>query len=310
MARKILIDTDPGVDDTMAILFALHSPEFEIVGLSAVFGNTRVETTAQNALRLVELEGHDQIPVAQGLGRPMVMPLRGLGTHVHGEDGMGGTNPPPPQGKLVKQSAPEFIVETILANPGEITLVPIGPLSNVGMALRLEPRIASLVKEVVIMGGSVYARGNATPVGEANIANDPQAAEIVFSAGWPLTMVGLDVTKKTQMTPQFLQTIFERHSKATDLIERILPFYQRYFDQWFGLAGTIHTHDPSAIAYLLDPSLYRTEKMPVFIETLGRCAGETVPDPRKMWIQGPDVNVCLEVDADRVLKLFHERITA
>lgn len=310
MARKILIDTDPGVDDTMAILFALHSPELEIIGLSAVFGNTCVETTAQNALRLVELEGHDDIPVAQGLGRPMVMPLRGLGTHVHGEDGMGGTNPPSPHGKLVSKNAPEFIVETILANPGEITLVPIGPLANIGMAVRMEPRIVDLVKEVVIMGGSVYARGNATPVGEANIANDPHAAEIVFTAGWPLTMVGLDVTRQTQMTPKYLETIFARQSKATRLIQSILPFYQNYFNKLFGLAGTIHTHDPSAIAYLLNPCLYRTEKMPVFIETQGHCAGETVPDPRKMWIQGPDVNVCLEVDADGVLELFKERITA
>ena len=260
MARKIIIDTDPGIDDTMAILFALRSPELEVIGLTAVFGNTCVEDTAQNALRLVELEGHDSIPVTQGAGRPMVMAPHGLGTFVHGMDGMGETNLPAPKGKLRPEHAASFIVETILANPGQITLVPIGPLTNIGMALRLEPKIAGMVKEVVIMGGSVYAHGNATPVAEANISNDPHAAQIVFSAEWPITMVGLDVTTKTIMTPAYLAELAKAKNKATDLITRILPVYQRFHDQFYGLKGSVHTHDPSAIAYMVDPGLFQFQR--------------------------------------------------
>jgi len=309
MAKKILIDTDPGVDDTLAILLALRSPELEVVGLSAIFGNTTVDHTAQNALRLIELEGHGDIPVAKGASTPMVVPIRRLGTHVHGQDGAGNTTPPPPKGRLLEIPAARFIVETILANPGEITLVPVGPLTNIGLALRLEPRIVELVKEVVIMGGSAYARGNATPVAEANINSDPHAASLVFSAGWPLTMVGLDVTTKTIMTREFLEALGAVKNPATTYFARILPVYQAYFDKFYGMGGSIHTHDPSAIAYLIDPGLFKTEMMPVYVETVGQCAGETVPDPHHQWLEGPDTNVCLGVNSAGVLAMIKERMS-
>ena len=169
MAKKIIFDTDPGVDDTMALTFALRSPELEVVGVTSVFGNAAGSVTAQNALRLVELEGNDHIPVARGADRAVVFPAMELGTMVHGEDGMGNTNPPPPKGKLLDMHAAEFIVETVLANPGDITLVPVGPLTNIALALRLEPRIADLVAEVVLMGGAAHVPGNITPLAEANI---------------------------------------------------------------------------------------------------------------------------------------------
>jgi len=309
MTRKILIDTDPGIDDTMAILFALRSPEFEVVGLTSVFGNTDVEFTAQNALRLVELEGDDHVPVAQGAGRPLVLPLRSLGKLVHGQDGMGNTNPPPPRGRLVSQPAAQFLVETILANQGEITLVPVGPLTNVALALRLEPRIAGLVKEVVLMGGSAFRGGNASPVAEANIHNDPHAAWIVFNAGWPLTMVGLDVTMQCIMSAEYLDKLCRSGNPATDLIGRILPVYQEFHDKIYGMGGAIHTHDPSAIAYLLDPDLFETEHLPVYVETEGHCAGQTVPDRRRQWIEAPVANVCVNVDAPRLQKLYRERLS-
>ena len=309
MTVKILIDTDPGIDDTMAILFALRSPEFEITGLTTVFGNTDVVFTAQNALRLVELEGHDHIPVAQGAGRPLILPLRSLGKLVHGEDGMGNTNPPPPKGRLVSQSAAQFIVETVLASPGEITLVPVGPLTNVALALRLEPRIAGLVKEVVLMGGSAFRGGNASPVAEANIYNDPHAARIVFNAGWSLTMVGLDVTMQCIMSVEYLNNLCQSGNPATNLIGKILPVYQNFHDQVYGMGGAIHTHDPSAIAYLIDPDLFQTERLPVYVEIEGNCAGQTVPDRRQQWIEAPVVNVCLNVNASRLQNLYRERLS-
>lgn len=310
MKNKILIDTDPGIDDAMALLFAFRSPELEVIGLSTIFGNTEVHITAQNALRLVELEGNHHIPVAQGAARPLIHPLSHKGKEVHGDDGMGNTNPPPPKGKLLELSAAEFIVKSVTEQPGEITLVPVGPLTNIALALQLEPRLPKLVKGVVIMGGAAFVPGNASPVGEANIFNDPHAAAIVFNAGWPLTMLGLDVTMKTIMTPAYLERILKAGNPATDLIKRILPCYQAFHHKTYNMNGAIHTHDPSAIAYLINPDLYQSQVVPVFVETEGRCAGQTVPDVQRHWVDVPAINVCLAVDADGVLELYQQRITA
>ncbi len=293
----------------MAILMALRSPELQVVGLTSVFGNTDSDIAAQNALRLIELERNDHIPVAQGAGIPLVIPPRSRGKMVHGDDGMGDTRLAPPRGKPFDKPAAQFIVETILAHPGEITLVPIGPLTNIALALRLEPRIATLVKQVVIMGGAATVPGNASPVAEANIHNDPEAAQIVFGAGWDLTMVGLDVTHKTIMSSAFIADLTRVHNPATDLIRRIVPFYQNFFARFSGFGVGIPTHDPSAIAYLLDPSLFHVERLPVLVETHGHCAGQTVPDRRRQWQDVPEVNVCLDVDSPRLLDLFWARLT-
>lgn len=309
MPEKLIIDTDPGVDDTMAILMALRSPELQVVGLTSVFGNTDSDITAQNALRLVELEGNDKIPVAQGSNIPLVMPVRSHGKMVHHEDGMGGANLPPPRGKIIELSAAEFIVETVLAHPGEITLMPIGPLTNIALALRLQPRIAALVKRVVIMGGAATVPGNASPTAEANIHNDPDAAQIVFGAGWDLTMVGLDVTHKTVMSKAYLDALYAVKNPATNLISRIVPFYQQFFARFGGFGDGIPTHDPSATGYLLDPSIFEAKRMPIFVETLGHCAGQTVPDRRHQWQNVPEVNVCLDVDSPRLLDLIRDRLT-
>jgi uridine nucleosidase len=309
MPRKILIDTDPGVDDAMAILFALRSPELEVLGLTAVFGNAHIDTAALNALRLVELEGNGEIPVAKGAARPLFIPPRGVGDFVHGKDGFGDSYLPLPSGQLLDIPAAQFIVETVTRYPHEVTLVPVGPLTNIALALRLEPKIVDLVSQVVLMGGAAYVPGNASPVAEANIVNDPHAAAIVFGAGWPLTMVGLDVTMKCVMTKKYLQVLGETGNPATDLIKCILPFYQDYHDQVYGMDGDIHTHDPSAIAYLLNPGLFQTESIPVFVETEGHCAGQTVPDMGKTWLDSPLTNVCLDVYAPGLLDLYWERLT-
>lgn len=310
MARKVLIDTDPGIDDTMALLLALRSPELEVVGLTTVFGNTDVEVTAQNALRIVELEGNDHIPVAQGAGVPMVIPSRATGKRVHGADGMGNTNPPPPKGKLHQKPAAQFIVETVMANPGEITLVPVGPLTNIALALRLEPRLVTAVKEVVIMGGAANVPGNISPVAEANIHNDPHAANLVFGAGWKLSMIGLDVTTRATMTKDYIAKIASADTKAAKLIGAIMPHYQKFHDDLLGMGGSTHTHDPSAIAYLIAPGLFTVEHMPMYVEIEGRCSGATIPDRRKQWgdLSKP-VDVCVGVDAGRMFDLIAERLS-
>ena len=309
MAKKIIIDTDPGVDDTIAIFTALRSSELEVIGLTSVFGNAAGEVTAQNALRLVELEGNGHIPVARGSDIPLVAPLEKLGTWVHGEDGMGNTNPPPPKGKLIKQSAAEFIARMAHQYPNEITLVPVGPLTNIALALRIDPEIAHLIHDVVIMGGSVMIPGNMTPVAEANIYHDAHAAEIVLAAGWPLTLVGLDVTQKTIMTPAYHQELFNAENPAVKLIQQILPCYQTYFNNHEGLDGSIFTHDPSAISYVINPDLFKTKSVPVYVETEGRCMGQTIADWNRQWGERPNINVCVDVNSEGVLALIKERLT-
>jgi len=309
MPQKIIIDTDPGVDDVIAISMALRSPELEVLGLTSIFGNTYGEVTAQNALRLVELEGHDSIPVSRGSDVPLVMPLEGLGTMVHGEDGMGNTNPPPPKGKVIDKSAAEFIIEVVHTYPDEVTLVPIGPLTNIALALKIDPTIMSLVKKVVLMGGAVSKPGNISPTAEANIYHDPHAADIVMRAGWPLVMVGLDVTQQVVMTSRFLEEIYKTKNPVTNLIQRILPFYQGFHKSHFNSGGDIHTHDPSAIAYLLNPDLFHTEVVSIFVESEGRCKGQTIADWHNQWESRPEVEVCMNVDGEGVLGLIKEYLT-
>jgi inosine-uridine nucleoside N-ribohydrolase len=309
MPRKIIIDCDPGIDDAMAILAALRSPELEVVGLTTVFGNADVETCALNGLRLVELEGNDRIPVAKGCGQPLVVPMERVGTHVHGLDGMGNTNPPPPYGKLDSRHAAEFIIDMVRTYPGEITLVPIGPLTNIGLVLRLDPGIVPLVKEVVLMGGSIYAPGNISPVAEANVYHDPHAADLVYRAGWPVTMLGLDVTTKTVITPTFLERLYAANNPATQLLKRIQPCYQKFHDDVYGMQGAFHVHDPSVVAYMLQPELYRCQQMPVYVETEGRCLGQTIADGHKQWGERSLTNIPLEVDEPGVLELLFDLLT-
>jgi len=308
MSQKIIIDTDPGVDDTIAISTALRSPELEVLGLTSVFGNAITETTTQNALRLVELEGHDSIPVARGCDVPLVVELESIASEVHGNDGLGNTNLPVPKGKPITKSAAEFIIDTVRAYPGEVILVPVGPLTNIAVALKTDPEIAHMIKKIVLMGGAVSTPGNISPLAEANIYHDPHAADIVMQAGCPVVMVGLDVTERVIMTPQFFEELFRAKNPVTDLMQRILPVYQDYFNRFVGMGGSICTHDPSAIAYLLNPDLFKTKSVPVFVETVGRCKGKTIADWHKQWEKRAEIEVCLEVNSAGVLALLKERL--
>jgi uridine nucleosidase len=311
VAKKIIIDTDPGVDDAMAILFAMQSPELEVIGLTTVFGNVYTDLATQNALRLVEFAGQPDLPVAHGAELPLIAPLEYVADFVHGADGLGNTSPPPAQGRAIDRPAAQFIVETVMAQPGEITLVPVGPLTNIALALALEPRLAANVAEVVIMGGAAMVNGNVTPAAEANIIHDPHAADVVFRAGWPLTMVGLDVTMKTIMTGDYLASL--QSSRTGRFIYEISRFYQDFHTQSYGLEG-IHTHDPSAIAYVIEPDLFKVERGPIRVVTEGIAFGQTLLDNRQRW-QGrhawtdvPAANVCVDVDSERLLALYKSRI--
>lgn len=309
LPKRILIDTDPGVDDSMAILFAFCSPEVEVVGLTAVYGNSGTQNSTLNALRLVELVGKPEVPVARGAEAPLLRTYAGFGWRVHGRNGIGDIDYPLPKGKPDPRRAAQFIVDTIMANPGEITLVALGPLTNVALAVALEPRIAEHVKEVVLMGGAANAKGNASRVAEANIHNDPEAAKIVFNAPWSVTMVGLDVTRKTVMTPAYVANLGTANP-FTNFISRILPYYMAFYLENTGLEG-LYVHDSSALAYVIDPSLFQTKLVHVEVETTSPVnKGLTAVDWRLHPDGEPNVNVCVDVDSQRFLQLYHERLTA
>jgi len=327
MPQKIIIDTDPGIDDAMAILAAMRSPDLEVLGLTAVFGNTEVELCALNALRLVELEGNEHIPVAKGCGQPMVHQINSFSAGVHGKDGFGNTFLPLPHGKLDPRHAAQFIIDTVMANPNEVILVPLGPLTNIAMAYRLEPRIAPLVKEIVLMGGCAFALGNISAVAEANIYHDPHAAEVVFAAPWKVTMVGLDVTTKIVMRPDYFEKLYAAGNPAVKLLEKIQPCYQAFHEQIYGMKGAIHTHDPAVIAYLLAPELFRCEDMPVYVVTEGLCLGKTIADKHhhiyrsthqgkgigeeavQSAVERPATTITLGADEPGVLELLFKLLT-
>ncbi len=305
--KRLILDTDPGVDDSMAIFFALKSPEIKLEALTTIFGNGGVEQTTANALRVLETAGHSNIPVVGGATKPLLRPFAGDGWMVHGRDGLGETHMPPAKTQPHPGRAAEYLVSRIMAEPGQLTLAAVGPLTNLALAVSLEPRIAQNVKEVIIMGGTAAEPGNVSPVAEANIHNDPEAAKIVFHAGWPLTMVGLDVTHQTIMTPPYLAQIKAAGTPVTDFISAINPFYLK-FHQEHSMDG-FYVHDSSAIAYLIDPSLFVTQKLYVDVATVEPNTGQTVADWRGVWQKPASVNVCLEVDSARFLELYLERIT-
>jgi uridine nucleosidase len=310
---KIIFDTDPGIDDAMALLLALSSPEIEVVGVTTVFGNTNVDSCTINALNLLDLAGRVEIPVAKGAARPMVIAPHGTGEFVHGDDGMGGIgwwNVNNASQKALDTSAAQFIIEKVMSHPGEITLVPVGPLTNIGLALQLEPRIAHNVKQVVVMGGTIIAPGNVSPTAEANIWNDPHAASLVFSAGWEVTMAGLDVTTAVQMDNDFYGALGSSNNRLGQFIARIAPFYQTFHATRYGyMNGATDTHDPSAIAYLIDPSLFVGRRWSIVVPTEGVSAGTTIADRNGRFFDTPKTNCLMQVDGARFLKMFRERLT-
>jgi uridine nucleosidase len=310
MTTKLLFDTDPGVDDAMALLLALASPEITLLGVTTVFGNHEVAQTTRNALRVLEIVGRADVPVLAGAAGPLVRPRREHVTFIHGVDGLGGDVPDTVERTPATWpgGAAGFIVDTARAHPGEVTLVAVGPLTNLALALLLEPRLPRLVRQVIVMGGAVMVPGNASPVAEANLISDPEAAARVMGAGWPVVLVGLDVTLQTLMSAGYLRDLTGAGTPAAAFIGRIVPIYFDFYTGRVGLPG-LPTHDPSAVAYALDPSLFQVERVRLHVETEGRCAGQTVAARRPHhWPDLPEVDVCLGVDSARLLALFRERV--
>jgi purine nucleosidase len=274
MAKKILIDCDPGLDDALALLLAHGDPDLELVGVTTVGGNVGLQKTTANALRLREYLGFPKVPVAAGAAAPLVRPAVDA-AHVHGEHGLGSVTLPDATLPVDGRRAAEFIVDALRAEPGAIHLVAIGPLTNIALALEIEPAIARLAASFTIMGGS-YTRGNATVAAEYNIYADPEAAKIVFDADWQVTMIGLDLTLQAQANGQVIARMQQLGALADDLIVPLATFYYNPKDPgWDGQA----VHDVCAVAYVARPDLFTSRPARVDVEIKGEfTSGMTVVD--------------------------------
>ena len=321
MVKKIVIDTDPGVDDSLAIFVALNSPELEVLGLTTIFGNAVTSTCTENALRLLEIAKRTDVPVIEGAEVPLNGNFRGAASFVHGDNGQGNATLSSPVTKPLDIDAVTFLKEIIETNPNEITLVPVGPLTNIANLLTIHEGIDSKIKEIVLMGGNAQSPGNATPTAEANILNDPEAADIVFSAQCEITMVGLDVTNDVFMNEEQVVTLGSFDNDKSKHIGKINPFYFDFLKDFFQDNG-MPVHDSSAITYLVHPEYFETLNHPIKVETKGISRGKTwmgmgisdneegLGERLKPWENRKKVNICIGVDSQKVISFITERMSS
>jgi purine nucleosidase len=320
-ARKVIIDTDPGTDDALAILLALNSQELDVRAITIVAGNVTVDLGLENALKVMSLAGRCDIPVAKGAGHPLFQKLN-TEEFWNGRNGLGGAELPPSKCHAASQFGPDLIVEMVHRYPHEITLVPIGPLTNIGLAISKDPSIIPLVKEVVLMGGSITG-GNVNAASEFNIHSDPEAASLVFNAGWPITMVGLDVTEHTLITDADVSQLEAKAGPQAKFAAAVARFQIGTY-QGTGFGGGA-VHDALAVGAVIDNSLLKTQEMRVDIETDGKFTrGETVgnrgnavdrvvPKGDRLETVGvdaiqPNVHVAIGVDSARFIELLVARL--
>ncbi|KQT44668.1 nucleoside hydrolase [Devosia sp. Leaf420] len=309
MPRKIIIDTDPGQDDAVAILLALASPEdFEVVGVVAVAGNVGLHHNATNARKIVELAGRPDVPVYAGCSRPMRRTLV-TAEHVHGDTGLNGPDLPAPKIELQPQHGVDYIIDALMsAKPKSITLCTLGPLTNIAMALVKEPRIAERIAELVMMGGAYFEVGNITPAAEFNIYVDPDAADIVFRSGIKLTVLPLDVTHQMQSTPARLNAIKAIGNKSGQAVYDMLTFSEGFDLKKYGWEGA-PLHDPTVIAYLIDPTIFEGRECNVTIETTSELTiGMTVTDYWHVTDKPKNASYIRSGNADRFYDLLTERL--
>ena len=313
---KVIFDTDPGIDDAMALLFLKSSPALQLMGITTVLGNASIDTTTRNALFLRQ---HFEIsaPVARGAAAPLDGVITPVPDMIHGVNGLGDI--PLPEidySGLHALEASRFIIETVRANPGEVTIIAVGRMTNLALALRLDPEIAPLVKSVVIMGGAFGFgghSGNVTPVAEANIHGDPEAADEIFAANWKVTAIGLDVTQEALMSNAYLAELRDRAGADGQLIWDMTRLYARFYNDIVGVDG-VYGHDSLAVAYVIAPELFTTRSGPIRVVTEGLAVGQTIqqPDIRKFppspWSGLPSHDICVACDTPAILDLYMKTI--
>ncbi len=313
--HRVIYDTDPGVDDAMALYYALAHPSIDLLGITTCYGNVTVQQATANALYLTQLAGRN-VPVAQGADKPLVKHAETPPDFIHGGDGLGNLPTRVPTTRQADpRSAAQFIVDMARAQPGQITLVPVGPLTNIALALQLEPKLPQLIKQVVVMGGAVAENGNVSPVAEANIWNDPHAADAVFTAGFKLTMVGLDVTYRVLLPVSLFKNIAAHHRHAaTDTLLHAVKFYSAFYASRFAHMKDFdgcYGHDVMAFICLTNPQLFGYESGPTRVATEGFAQGQTIMKrqsfmqyPTDGWDAGvPPLRAAMTVDLDAATSL-------
>jgi inosine-uridine nucleoside N-ribohydrolase len=307
MPKRILLDTDPGIDDACAILLALASPEISLEGLSIVHGNCSLEQATINALSILELANAGHIPVAKGCELPLVQPSL-LAPETHGNTGLGYAVLPEARTRPIVQHGSDFLIEKIMSAPGEITLVAIGPLTNLALAVRQEPRIVQAVGEVIVMGGAIRYEGNTTALAEFNTYVDPHAAHIVFHSGMPLTLVPLDVTYQCVLTKTDLQMMRQVDSPVTRFVEEATRFYMEFHDEFQSIEGCV-INDPLALALSFAPELCTYLQLPVDVDISGGISmGKTIGDFYNYGKKPANMRVALGVKPREFMDLFVKRM--
>ncbi|OLO55855.1 ribonucleoside hydrolase [Actinomyces oris] len=296
MQRKILLDCDPGHDDAVAMMLAWGNPSIELLGVTTVGGNQTLDKVTRNALSVATVVGMHDVPIAAGCRLPLVRPVE-IAPDVHGDSGLDGVELPEPAVELDPRHGVDLIIETIMSNePGTVTLVPTGPLTNIAMAARKEPRIVERVQEVVLMGGG-YHVGNWSPVAEFNIKVDPEAAHIVFNEKWPIVMVGLDLTHQALATDEVAERIAAVPGSVSQFTLGLFTFFRKAYQDAQGFEFP-PVHDPCTLAYLIDPTIVETVKVPLDVELNGSLTtGMTVADFRAPAPEDCHTKVATRLDA-------------
>ena len=301
---RMILDVDTGIDDAMAIFYALHRPGIVLEAVTTVFGNIDVPAATRNTLQILELAGRGDIPVAPGAAQALTRPFVRGAVHIHGGNGLGEVTLPRPSARPLDEHAADLIIRLVRAHPGALTLCPVGPLTNIALALARAPEIAGMLREIVVMGGTLFHPGIPSPMADANFWNDPEAARIVLRSGAKLTLVGMDVTMQALLTPAMTDAIAEAGGAAATMM-RIARFYvDAYLRQYPAIAGC-GLHDPLAVAVAEDASLVSAEPMQVDIELAGELTrGQMVVDRRATGTTRPNAAVCTGVDVPRFTERF------
>lgn len=296
---KILIDTDPGVDDAMAVFYAALAPEIELVGLTTIFGNVPVEIATRNALRLIEMAGL-AIPVAQGASKPLVLPLNPPPDFIHGAEGFGAVPATLPKGAAIGESAAAFMCRLARENPGELVICAIGPITNLAEAIQLDPEFARNIKKIVFMGGAALVPGNVTPFAEANTHNDPHALNIVIGSGAEVVMVGLDVTMQVLCDAAFFAQLAQTSPQLGGFLKRASGLYLDFYRQEMDQDGCA-LHDPSAVIACTHPELFDMQSLSIHVTESGVELGRTAVDETG---NAPNIKVCVGGEMDSVKARF------
>ncbi|XP_027361432.1 probable uridine nucleosidase 2 [Abrus precatorius] len=313
--KKIIIDTDPGIDDAMAIFLALRSPEIQVIGLTTIYGNVYTTLATRNALHLLEVAGRTDIPVAEGSHVTLTKGAKlRIADFVHGADGLGNQNFPPPKGKPLEESAATFLVNQAKANPGKVTVVALGPLTNIALAIQMDPEFTKNIEQIVLLGGAFAVNGNVNPASEANIFGDPDAADIVFTSGADVLAVGINVTHQVVLTSSDREKLASSNGKFAQYLTKILDVYFSYHHEAYNTKG-VYLHDPATLLVAIDPSLVTCMEGIVRVQTSGITRGLTMLYNKQKrfgeineWSNKPTVKVAVTVDAPRVVKLVMDRL--